>query len=169
MVLVYQEESEGVMTEIEARRREQRRAFQQNLLKEGLQLELEPKENSFDGKTYFLKLHIPWKIKMQYAEVMNIKLPTKRFITISVKAWVCPRRYTTYANTYYRNAIIVVYYNLATLLHNRYELLPKHRAPRMKRKRQNCGRNVYDGGSGYVKYILGTRKSTLWNPIFMTV
>lgn len=88
MVLVYHEENNGVMTELEARRKEQRRVFQQNLLKEGLQLELEPKENSFDGKTYFLKLHIPWKIKVQYAEVMNLKLPTKRFITISVKAWV---------------------------------------------------------------------------------
>lgn len=88
MVLVYQEENEGVMTEIEARRREHRRVFQQNLLKEGLQLELEPKENSFDGKTYFLKLHIPWKIKVQYAEVMSLKLPTKRFKTIPVKTWV---------------------------------------------------------------------------------
>lgn len=88
MVLVYQEETEGVITEIEARKREQRRVFQENLLKEGLQMELEPKENSFDGKTYFLKLHIPWKIKIQYAEVMNIKLITKRLITISVKAWV---------------------------------------------------------------------------------
>ncbi|KAG8039755.1 hypothetical protein G9C98_000484 [Cotesia typhae] len=64
MVLVYQEETEGVITEIEARKREQRRVFQENLLKEGLQMELEPKENSFDGKTYFLKLHIPWKIKI---------------------------------------------------------------------------------------------------------
>lgn len=88
MVLVYQEENEGVMTEMEAHRREQRRVFQQNLLKEGLQLELEPKENSFDGKTYFLKLHIPWKIKVQYAEVMNLKLPTKRFKTIPMKTWV---------------------------------------------------------------------------------
>ncbi|XP_023288562.1 anoctamin-4 [Orussus abietinus] len=87
MILVYQEESKGVMTELEAQRKEQRRIFQQNLLGEGLQLELEPKEASFDGKTYFLKLHIPWKVKVQYAQVMNLKLPTKRFITISVKAW----------------------------------------------------------------------------------
>ncbi|XP_053994929.1 anoctamin-4 [Hylaeus volcanicus] len=87
MVLVYQEDNNGVLTELEARQKDQRRIFQQNLLKEGLQLELEPKENSFDGKTYFLKLHIPWKIKVQYAEVMNLKLSTKRFITISVKAW----------------------------------------------------------------------------------
>lgn len=88
MVLVYREENEGVMTELEARRREQRRVFQQNLLKEGLQLELEPKESSFDGKTYFLKLHIPWKIKVQYAEIMGLKLPTKRFKTIPMKTWV---------------------------------------------------------------------------------
>nr|XP_046480563.1 anoctamin-4-like isoform X1 [Neodiprion pinetum] len=87
MVLVYREENEGVMTETEARRIEQRKVFEQNLLKEGLQLELEHKNTSFDGRTYFLKLHIPWKTKMQYAEVMNLKLPTKRFITISVKAW----------------------------------------------------------------------------------
>lgn len=88
MVLVYQEENAGVMTEIEARKIEQRKIFEQNLLKEGLQCELEPKETSFDGKTYFLKLHIPWKIKTQYAGLMNLKLPTKRLITISVKAWV---------------------------------------------------------------------------------
>ncbi|XP_020291334.1 anoctamin-4 isoform X2 [Pseudomyrmex gracilis] len=87
MVLVYQEENEGVMTEIEARRREQRKVFQQNLVKEGLQMELEPKENSFDGKTFFLKLHIPWKIKVQYAEVMGLKLPTKKFKTIPMKTW----------------------------------------------------------------------------------
>ncbi|XP_071573980.1 anoctamin-4 isoform X2 [Temnothorax nylanderi] len=87
IVLVYQEENEGVMTELEARRREQRRVFQQNLLKEGLQLELEPKESSFDGKTYFLKLHIPWKIKVQYAEIMSLKLPTKKFRTIPMKTW----------------------------------------------------------------------------------
>ncbi|XP_043289044.1 anoctamin-4 isoform X2 [Venturia canescens] len=87
MVLVYQEENEGVMTETEAKKRQQRKVFQENLLKEGLQLELEPKENSFDGKTAFLKLHIPWKVKIRYAELMNLKLYTKRFITISVKAW----------------------------------------------------------------------------------
>lgn len=86
--MVYQEESAGVTTEIEARKIEQRRFFEQNLLKEGLQCELEPKETAFDGKTSFLKLHIPWKVKIQYAELMNLKLPTKRFITISVKAWV---------------------------------------------------------------------------------
>lgn len=88
MVLCYEEESEGVMTEVEARRKEQRRIFEENLVKEGLEIELEDKKLSFDEKTYFLKVHIPWRTETRIAEVMNLKLPVKQFITISVKAWV---------------------------------------------------------------------------------
>ena len=88
MVICYEEEDEGVMTEAEAKRRERRKAFQENLIKEGLEIELEDKTESFDEKTYFLKIHMPWRTETRYAEVMNMKLPVKRFITISVKAWV---------------------------------------------------------------------------------
>lgn len=88
MVLCYEEEEEGVMTEQEAIRREQRRVFQENLVKEGLEIEIEPRTMSFDEKTSFVKIHIPWRVENRYAEVMNLKLPVKRFITISVKAWV---------------------------------------------------------------------------------
>ncbi|XP_026739846.1 anoctamin-4 [Trichoplusia ni] len=87
MVLAYEEEDYGVMTENEARKREHRRTFQENLIKEGLELELENKCLSFDEKTWFLKVHIPWKTEMRLAEVIGMKLPTKRFITISVRAW----------------------------------------------------------------------------------
>nr|XP_022905262.1 anoctamin-4-like [Onthophagus taurus] len=87
MVLVYEEEEFGVMTEAEAKRRDQRKTFQDNLMKEGLELELEHKDLAYDGKTWFLKIHLPWKTKTRYAAVMGMKLPTKRFITISVKAW----------------------------------------------------------------------------------
>ncbi|KAJ8943897.1 hypothetical protein NQ318_019505, partial [Aromia moschata] len=87
MVLVYEEEELGVMTEAEAKRRDRRKTFQENLVKEGLELELEHKDASFDGKTWFLKIHLPWKTKTRYAAVMGMKLPIKRFITISVKAW----------------------------------------------------------------------------------
>ncbi|XP_014371714.2 anoctamin-4 isoform X2 [Papilio machaon] len=83
MVLAYEEEDYGVMTEAEAKKRDHRRIFQQNLIKEGLELELENKCLSFDEKTWFLKIHIPWKTEMRLAEVMGMKLPTKRFITIS--------------------------------------------------------------------------------------
>lgn len=88
MVLCYEEEDEGVMTEQEYRRRDTRRVFLENLMREGLELEVEDKSQSFDEKTYFVKIHMPWKTETRYAEVMNLKLPVKRFITISVKAWV---------------------------------------------------------------------------------
>lgn len=73
------------MTENDARQREQRKVFQENLIKEGIELEIEDKSQSFDEKTFFVKLHLPWRIEARYAEVMNLKLPIKRFITISVK------------------------------------------------------------------------------------
>lgn len=85
MVLCYEEEFDGVMTEIDARQREQRKIFQENLIKEGLDIEIEDKSQSFDEKTYFIKIHLPWRTESRYAEVMNLKLPIKRFITISVK------------------------------------------------------------------------------------
>lgn len=64
---------------------------QENLVKEGLELELEHKDFSYDGKTWFLKVHMPWKTEMRYAAVMTMKYPVKRFISISVKAWVSCR------------------------------------------------------------------------------
>ncbi|KAJ8707663.1 hypothetical protein PYW07_011340 [Mythimna separata] len=83
MVLAYQEEDYGVMTENEARKREQRRVFQKYLRKEGLELELEDKINSFDENTWFLKIHLPWKTEMRLAEVNGMKLHTRRFIAVS--------------------------------------------------------------------------------------
>ncbi|XP_055534880.1 anoctamin-4 [Wyeomyia smithii] len=85
MVLCYEEEDQGVMTELEALKRHQRKVFQENLVKEGLEFEIEHKSQAFDEKTYFVKIHIPWRTESRYAEVMNLKLPVKRFITISVK------------------------------------------------------------------------------------
>lgn len=88
MILCFEEENEGVMTQTEALKREQRKTFHENLLKEGLEIEIENKIQSFDEKTYFVKIHIPWRTESRYSEVLNLRLPVKRFITISVKAWV---------------------------------------------------------------------------------
>lgn len=85
MVLCYEEEFDGVMTEVDALRRDKRRVFQENLIKEGLDIEVEDKSQAFDEKTFFVKIHLPWRTESRYAEVMNLKLPIKRFITISVK------------------------------------------------------------------------------------
>lgn len=89
MVLAWEEEDFGVMTEAESRKRDYRKTFMENLIKEGLEVELEDKSQSFNECTYFLKIHLPWRLETRLAEVMNLKLPVKRFITISVKSpWV---------------------------------------------------------------------------------
>uniref|UniRef100_A0A1A9WRI9 Anoctamin n=1 Tax=Glossina brevipalpis TaxID=37001 RepID=A0A1A9WRI9_9MUSC len=85
MVLAWEEEDLGVMTETDSKKRDCRRTFMENLVKEGLEIELEDKLLSFNEKTFFLKIHLPWRLETRLAEVMNIKLPIKRFITISVK------------------------------------------------------------------------------------
>ncbi|XP_076791129.1 anoctamin-5 isoform X3 [Arvicanthis niloticus] len=56
---------------------ERRRKFEQNLRKTGLDLEIEDKLNSEDGKTYFVKIHAPWEVLVTYAEVLGIKMPIK--------------------------------------------------------------------------------------------
>nr|XP_021513325.1 anoctamin-5 [Meriones unguiculatus] len=56
---------------------ERRREFELNLRKTGLELEIEDKLNSEDGKTYFVKIHAPWEVLVTYAEVLGIKMPIK--------------------------------------------------------------------------------------------
>uniref|UniRef100_A0A8C6MM43 Anoctamin n=1 Tax=Moschus moschiferus TaxID=68415 RepID=A0A8C6MM43_MOSMO len=57
--------------------RERRKQFEQNLRKTGLELEIEDKMNSEDGRTYFVKIHAPWEVLATYAEVLGIKMPVK--------------------------------------------------------------------------------------------
>ncbi|XP_045681469.1 anoctamin-5 isoform X2 [Phyllostomus hastatus] len=56
---------------------ERRKEFQENLRKTGLELEIEDKTNSEDGRTYFVKIHAPWEVLVTYAEVLGIKMPIK--------------------------------------------------------------------------------------------
>lgn len=63
--------------EKEERKQERRKQYETNLQKAGLELELEDKSESEDGKTYFLKIHVPWAVLATYAEVLKIKVPFK--------------------------------------------------------------------------------------------
>ncbi|XP_042197254.1 anoctamin-5 isoform X4 [Callorhinchus milii] len=56
---------------------ERRRDFEENLAKAGLDLETESKDESEDGKTYFVKIHAPWDVLATYAEVLHIKVPIR--------------------------------------------------------------------------------------------
>lgn len=69
----------GSASEQEEKKRERRKNFEDNLRKEGLQLEYEGKENSSQssrsGKTCFVKVHAPWEVMTKYAELTNLKMP----------------------------------------------------------------------------------------------
>ncbi|NP_001428230.1 anoctamin-5 isoform l [Homo sapiens] len=56
---------------------ERRKEFETNLRKTGLELEIEDKRDSEDGRTYFVKIHAPWEVLVTYAEVLGIKMPIK--------------------------------------------------------------------------------------------
>ncbi|XP_043246594.1 anoctamin-5-like isoform X2 [Amphibalanus amphitrite] len=70
MVLAFREDDDLI-------RAHKRKTFQANLISEGLELELEDKKHSSDGKTYYLKVHSPWDVLTRYAEIMNLKMPIK--------------------------------------------------------------------------------------------
>ncbi|XP_075877433.1 anoctamin-5-like isoform X3 [Nelusetta ayraudi] len=59
------------------KRQERRKEFEANLVKIGLELETEDKDDSKDQKTYFLKLHAPWDVLATYAEILSIRFPFK--------------------------------------------------------------------------------------------
>uniref|UniRef100_A0AAY4BY27 Anoctamin n=1 Tax=Denticeps clupeoides TaxID=299321 RepID=A0AAY4BY27_9TELE len=70
-VLSYVDDKDG------DKKQERRKAFEASLEKVGLELELEDKSNSDDGKTYFLKVHAPWDVLATYADVLKVKVPFK--------------------------------------------------------------------------------------------
>ncbi|KAI5626982.1 anoctamin-5 isoform X2 [Silurus asotus] len=70
-VLSYVDEKDG------DKKQERRKQYEANLQKAGLELELEDKSESEDGKTYFLKIHVPWEVLATYADVLKIKVPFK--------------------------------------------------------------------------------------------
>ncbi|XP_073724451.1 anoctamin-5 isoform X2 [Misgurnus anguillicaudatus] len=70
-VLSYIEDKDG------EKKQERRKEFEANLQKAGLDLETEDKSESEDGKTYFLKIHVPWEVLATYADVLKIKVPFK--------------------------------------------------------------------------------------------
>ncbi|KAG1687430.1 Anoctamin-4 [Nymphon striatum] len=78
-VLAY-EESDDKKT------RHKRAIFEQNLIQEGLQLELEDRNKSVDGKTFFVKIHAPWEVLGQMAEITNMKMPIRLDETESVES-----------------------------------------------------------------------------------
>jgi len=65
------------MEDEDPQNKEIRDIFEDNLMKVGVHLERAPKEESQDSETSFLKLHVPWKVILRYAERMKLKLPLR--------------------------------------------------------------------------------------------
>lgn len=61
--------------EREENRVKKRKYYEEQLEKEGLELEYEPAEKSKSGKVAFVKVHVPWKVLAKGAEIMNMKMP----------------------------------------------------------------------------------------------
>ncbi|CAM9717248.1 unnamed protein product [Lampetra fluviatilis] len=56
---------------------EKRSKYQASLMKMGLELEIEPKEESVSGRTTYVKVHAPWTSLTTYAEILHIQVPLK--------------------------------------------------------------------------------------------
>ncbi|XP_022783633.1 uncharacterized protein LOC111324353 [Stylophora pistillata] len=63
--------------EWQQKREEKRLTFEQNLERANLILEAEGIETSSNGKTAFIKIHAPWKVLIQGAEEMLMKMPIR--------------------------------------------------------------------------------------------
>ncbi|KAI0208292.1 Anoctamin-4 [Lamellibrachia satsuma] len=71
-VLVYKDTKDG-------NKAQHRRHFEDNLINEGIEIEVEDKEKSPDKKTYYSKLHAPWAVLAKMAEYMRIKVPIQEY------------------------------------------------------------------------------------------
>ncbi|CAN7995445.1 unnamed protein product, partial [Ixodes hexagonus] len=54
-----------------------RKIFEQNLVIAGLALEHVEGQEFADKKTYFVKIHAPWKVLTKYAEILHLMMPVK--------------------------------------------------------------------------------------------
>ncbi|NWY42851.1 ANO2 protein, partial [Sylvia atricapilla] len=66
---------------LEEERRLQREEYERNLLEAGLEIERDP-ENKSQGLS-FVRIHAPWQVLSREAELLKIKMPTKKMYEIT--------------------------------------------------------------------------------------
>ncbi|XP_066040726.1 anoctamin-2 [Chamaea fasciata] len=66
---------------LEEERRLQREEYERNLLEAGLEIEKDP-ENKSQGLS-FVRIHAPWQVLSREAELLKIKMPTKKMYEIT--------------------------------------------------------------------------------------
>ncbi|XP_064490152.1 anoctamin-5-like isoform X1 [Ornithodoros turicata] len=55
-----------------------RKVFEDHLLEEGLDLELDEQSSKRDSRMYYLKIHSPWEVLTRYAELLHLKMPIRK-------------------------------------------------------------------------------------------
>ena len=65
----------GESPEVIKSRDDSRKMFEENLLEIGVEIEEIPPEESLDGETRFLKIHMPYPLLLTFAEQMKLQLP----------------------------------------------------------------------------------------------
>uniref|UniRef100_A0A8C3Y0F8 Anoctamin dimerisation domain-containing protein n=1 Tax=Catharus ustulatus TaxID=91951 RepID=A0A8C3Y0F8_CATUS len=71
----------GPLDALEEERRLQREEYERNLLEAGLEIEKDP-ENKSQGLS-FVRIHAPWQVLSREAELLKIKMPTKKMYEIT--------------------------------------------------------------------------------------
>ncbi|NWV02769.1 ANO2 protein, partial [Ptilonorhynchus violaceus] len=71
----------GPLDALEEQRRLQREEYERNLLEAGLEIEKDP-ENKSQGLN-FVRIHAPWQVLSREAELLKIKMPTKKVYEIT--------------------------------------------------------------------------------------
>ncbi|NWY62810.1 ANO2 protein, partial [Chionis minor] len=71
----------GPLDALEEEKRLQREEYERNLLEAGLEIEKDP-ENKSQGLS-FVRIHAPWQVLSREAELLKIKMPTKKMYEIT--------------------------------------------------------------------------------------
>lgn len=72
-VLVWTHDDDEENPNIEDNRSKKRAIFEENLLKEGLQLEHE----TVEGDLNFIKIHAPFEVLRRYSEILKLRMPMR--------------------------------------------------------------------------------------------
>ncbi|XP_078662802.1 anoctamin-1-like isoform X14 [Branchiostoma floridae x Branchiostoma belcheri] len=92
-----EDDSSAFHPEGEDQKARRRREFEKNLIEAGLDLERD--DETKDHGMCFVRLHAPWKVLSQYAEILKIKMPTKKIYEIKERAGIKAKAYALWRKT----------------------------------------------------------------------
>ncbi|CAH1250457.1 ANO1 [Branchiostoma lanceolatum] len=92
-----EDDSSAFHPEGEDQKVRRRREFEKNLIEAGLDLERD--DETKDHGMCFVRLHAPWKVLSQYAEILKIKMPTKKIYELKERTGIKAKAYALWRKT----------------------------------------------------------------------